>query len=1437
MKRILLSLIFLLSIGLQVGKSAPLTFTGTGNWSTLANWGGTLPTTGDDVTISAGSNCTVDITTDVLNSITVNGNLTIINLASAALMVGGNVTVAANCSLINNGYFEVTVNGSIFTLGANSTYTHNPRINTTANESMFEFCDEVFAPTSNLNILKWASTSIPLFDINPVNPRISWGMVPNDIGNLTLSVAGTFPWEQNGLFQNRVKGTFNLTAGVLRMDDGTGNSTSLIFQDVFLTGASNIIFQEGPNRALNITTGTFSNLSTSTDTMIVMNGKVNDGLGPLTWNVNGDFIMRHNFIGIYNPDSVIRTGNNVTMNVTGNMTIGGNNNMRFDILKQVTGNVTVSVGQTFSIVGPTFPTWVRFMDSGTGNLNFTSQNLSIAGGNGNTLMGGSITPAIWPLPTGSCTVNVTNDFTISGTSVTYFVNNPVNVSKVRVAVGNDFIISSNLADYKAANTSGPVSFITGGNLTMNGGYFDGQLNTAAWGLDSIFVGGNYTFNATVLSNYFKGNAGAGATIFHTTGNFTLTNSGTAVGQGVYGNYTGNGNVDFEVGGTYTHTNGQFNGIYNGTGNFDFTSGPFIMTTGYFKGINNLATENAGIPSFTIQNLIFNGGSFIAFNACNISSATHNFSVTNNIAITYAAVSDVFMFNGVPLVNSNANTMGLNLTVGGNMSTAGVNGTFISSKGFGNETIAITGNLSFGGGNNSFNFIPNSGYSEPHNVVMTVGGNLSHSAGTTYLSGEVGDINVTVTGDVNINGGTLSIKGSTPYTAPVAFDVLGGYTQSAGSFIFYNNPTQAHTFNNLQITVNINSNDDPVGDFTQTGGTINFDINVNSTVVDSLIIKSPNYNISGGSITHAGAGTSSVFGMLRFGRTGTTLFTRPGGLHNIQQIKQVVSSGTTVEVTSGDFQIASHVSTGLDFLDIRTGSVVFLRLNSQIKSNMSSTYTGLFMGNNARLRIQHTSGLYNGTATAAFNSGGNLNYYLHPSSVVEYCGDDSQWLTGIGVAIATLSQHKYGILDINFGGTYDFEYVHPVTVGTVSIRTQLVLTKGELSLSDHNPLAGVPILIESGLPTAITRIGTSAPNQAFIRSETSDGNGKVRWNIGTNNLLHEIPFGYNSSNFYIPFRYTAPAGTTGELQAATYHTIASNIPLPPTVGHVNNTAGANNSLNVIDRFWYVNIAGTATNVTLTLTPANGSAVGINEIAGVATPWRAQKYNTGNNGWDNPFQGGAPATTIMTGYTTHTTNAINSMNGWWTLVSQVNPLPVNLLSFDAKCNSAQGVNIKWITASETNSDYFELEKSSDGHNYSFFRKAKGMGTTAEKTNYEVIDQEPFDKITYYRLKQFDFNGDSEQFEPASVYACNQDKFKVIYTSVADDKLKIVATSPVDGSFALELYDLSGKPIHNSTIKLHSGVNDIYINNLNIAGGIYVFRLTGSNENFATRIPVIR
>ncbi|TAH00836.1 MAG: T9SS C-terminal target domain-containing protein [Sphingobacteriales bacterium] len=81
------------------------------------------------------------------------------------------------------------------------------------------------------------------------------------------------------------------------------------------------------------------------------------------------------------------------------------------------------------------------------------------------------------------------------------------------------------------------------------------------------------------------------------------------------------------------------------------------------------------------------------------------------------------------------------------------------------------------------------------------------------------------------------------------------------------------------------------------------------------------------------------------------------------------------------------------------------------------------------------------------------------------------------------------------------------------------------------------------------------------------------------------------------------------------------------------------------------------------------------------------------------------------------------------------PVNLISFDAKVigNKAK---INWSTALEINNKYFELEKSTNGINFSLIAKVPAKGSNS---SYTIDDVAPANGVNYYRLTQYDLNGD--------------------------------------------------------------------------------------------------
>jgi hypothetical protein len=85
----------------------------------------------------------------------------------------------------------------------------------------------------------------------------------------------------------------------------------------------------------------------------------------------------------------------------------------------------------------------------------------------------------------------------------------------------------------------------------------------------------------------------------------------------------------------------------------------------------------------------------------------------------------------------------------------------------------------------------------------------------------------------------------------------------------------------------------------------------------------------------------------------------------------------------------------------------------------------------------------------------------------------------------------------------------------------------------------------------------------------------------------------------------------------------------------------------------------------------------------------------------------------------------------------PQPVELIYFNA-AKQGSGALVSWATASEINSSYFVIEKSSDGINFTSAGKVNAAGSSAAVLSYSFFDASPLSGITYYRLAQYDING---------------------------------------------------------------------------------------------------
>jgi len=103
----------------------------------------------------------------------------------------------------------------------------------------------------------------------------------------------------------------------------------------------------------------------------------------------------------------------------------------------------------------------------------------------------------------------------------------------------------------------------------------------------------------------------------------------------------------------------------------------------------------------------------------------------------------------------------------------------------------------------------------------------------------------------------------------------------------------------------------------------------------------------------------------------------------------------------------------------------------------------------------------------------------------------------------------------------------------------------------------------------------------------------------------------------------------------------------------------------------------------------------------------------------------------------------------VISRVSALPVTMLYLTGNYVSNTGNLIEWSTASEQNSDYFQIEISTNGYEFRSLGQIQAAGNSTSKQDYQWIDKGPLpNSFNYYRLLQYDLDGVSEVYGPIMI-----------------------------------------------------------------------------------------
>ena len=929
-----------------------------------------------------------------------------------------------------------------------------------------------------------------------------------------------------------------------------------------------------------------------------------------------------------------------------------------------------------------------------------------------------------------------------------------------------------------------------GTLTVNQGWvtLDKSGNISSTSIGNIVL--------TSVNSSFYGHSGTHP------GSFTISTGSVTNNGGVfYGLNNGNGNVTVQVSGNFTNignvkiiNNGGILNVCNGNASFT-VSGTYLQSTGDTRIIYNVTTLASGTFTAVFGNISLTGGIFMGQTGCHVVGNTSSLTVNNNCTINFSSAADKFRCTSLSSIGATLNNAKVNFTVGGNLVFSGPGAAeFTSSAAAGDETVTIGGNLQINSGVVSFNYGTTSA---SHTTSLTISGDVIVNGGTCFLSRNAGTVYITIGGNISISGGTLALKGSSGICNATA---TGNFTQSGGYFYMHSNGT---TSSPNPVTLNIN------GTFSQSAGTFSFDDNTsNSSAENILNLYGAQYSIGGtGLITHAGAGSCSVYGLLRFAKNGAQVYSRTANTHSMTQVKVAVTAGSELSIGAGNLLLSSSNTASLNFLKIYPGARLDL-LDKQIISEGSYTYSGITVDSGGTLSTQHSNGLYTGTSAAAISSSGNMNFTLDSNSVIEYSGTINQTITGLGNGLATTNNHNYGILKINkSGGSYA-----ELNASNVTVRGQINLESGELRLS------GNTLTLMNGHSSGITR------NSGYLYSE--DDAGILNWKQ-MDSGSHEIPFGLNSTT-YIPLLMSPITGTPADIQFATRGTSSDNKPFPAVSGINLTIDGADvSTTKIIDRWWNITASGITANVTLSY-PASENTLSPELASG-----NLSILNWETDHWSEPHGSG---TGVNSGI--GTVSVINA-NGFphWIIASNSVTLPIELSYFKASVTGNE-VLINWATASEVNNSFFNVERSTDGINYESIEHVNGAGNSTTLLTYGVTDKKPMNGLSYYRLKQTDYDGkftysnvEVIHYNPAPA---NSIKIDAAGPNPFSDSFNVNFSMENDGEVEFLLLNSNGQILRTEKIKAHKGNNlFVFTDQIQLEKGIYIMNLVCNDEKVSRKM----
>jgi hypothetical protein len=385
---------------------------------------------------------------------------------------------------------------------------------------------------------------------------------------------------------------------------------------------------------------------------------------------------------------------------------------------------------------------------------------------------------------------------------------------------------------------------------------------------------------------------------------------------------------------------------------------------------------------------------------------------------------------------------------------------------------------------------------------------------------------------------------------------------------------------------------------------------------------------------------------------------------------------------------------------------------------------------------------------------------------------------------------------------------------IDVANTLLMTDGDIDL--QNSIIDLDTTGTITGETAANRIkvGNTGINTGIIQTTKTISN-VTDYNPA--NLGLEITTNQNLGSITIVRGHQRQQGSgsfTGNYSIARYFDI-------PGIGEID---GSN--VNVKLKYWDSELQG--------YTEAN--LVQYQSVTQSSNTWWAPLTGTVNTGTNIYTPANEPYTSYI--YGAAYPNII--FNNRFTFGSTDAPLPIELIDWTVKWldNNKTRSILNWTTASEINSAHFEIQHTEDLSSWTVIGSIQASGNSSSTINYEYIDNNPYSKITYYRLKQVDYDG---SFTYSNILALTKDNTVIeiinIYPNPVENTVFFEVLSTQNTNVNTYIIDPLGKAIFTRKAQVVVGKNLFYINIRHFASGTYILKVVTDTGNHKTSKQLIK